>query len=73
MSNKPMKSKTSIPFEYFQMTPIKSGDRCLPTKEEMYEQLVKQMTNMDEDEIKNIASIIVGLVIQVRELEENEN
>ena len=65
-------SKSSIPFKYFQMTPIKSGDRPLHTKEEMYDQLVKQMTDMDEKEIKNMANIIVNLIMQVRELSDSK-
>jgi len=74
---KPVKIKeskwgTSPIFKYFQMTPIKSGDRPLPTKEEMHDQLVKQMTDMDEKEIKNMANIIVNLIMQVRELSDSK-
>jgi len=68
---KPVKmkeSKSSPMFKYFQMTKIKSGDIHFPTEEEMREQLIKQMTNMDEKEIHNIANIIVNLIKELREL-----
>ena len=40
----------------------------MPTKEEIHAQLVEQMRNMDEKEIKNIADIIVERTFQIRDL-----
>ena len=50
----------------FTMTQIKPGS-SLPSYEEMHEQLVKQMTDMDEKEIHNIANIIVNLIKELRD------
>ena len=65
---KATESKFDPMFKYFRMTPIKPGEQPPITKEEMYDQLVKQMTNMDEEGIKNIANIIVNLVKEIEDL-----
>ena len=57
-----------FPTKWFEMTPIKPGDRPSITKEELYAKLVKQMTNMDEKEIHNIADLIVSLIFEIRKL-----
>ena len=69
---KKIKSKTSIPFEYFKMTPIEPGDKEYVPLEKIHEDLIKQMTNMDEKEIKNMADIIVGLIKELRESQKSK-
>ena len=64
---KPVKLSKS-PFKYANMTPIRPGDVPIPTKKEMYDQLVRQMTGMSEQEIKNMADIIVNMIIEIRDL-----
>ncbi|MCE2507512.1 MAG: hypothetical protein J4F36_13815 [Nitrosopumilaceae archaeon] len=54
------------------MTPINSDDREPIPLEKIREDLIKQMKDMDEKEIENIANIIVGLVKELRELKSNE-
>ena len=58
--------------ERFIMTPINSDDREPIPLEKIREDLIKQMKDMDEKEIENIANIIVGLVKELRELKSNE-
>ena len=40
-----------------------------PTREEMYDQVVKQLTNMDENEIKKMANNVVNLAMELRNYE----
>lgn len=65
-SIEPKKSKSSIPYDYFEALSIEPNKK-IPTKEEMYKQLVKQMTNMTEKEIENMAHLIVNLILKLRE------
>lgn len=54
--------------EKFTAEKINPGNETHIPLEKIREQLIKQMTNMDEKEIKNMANIIVNLIIQVRDL-----
>ena len=58
---------TNDDLERFTMSVINPGDKPLLTKEKIHNQLVKQMTNMDEKEIENMANIVGNLIIQLRE------
>ena len=49
---------TNDDLERFTMSVINPGDKPLLTKEKIHNQLVKQMTNMDEKEIENKGSRI---------------
>lgn len=55
----------------YTMIPINPNDKPPIPLEKIRDDLVKQMTNMDEKEIKNMANIIVNLIKQVRDLSDS--
>ena len=65
---KKIKSKTPIPFEYYKMTPIGPYERELIPLEKIREQLINQMTDMNEKDIESMADIITNLIMQMRDL-----
>ena len=65
---KKIKSKTPIPFEYYKMTPIGPYERELIPPEKIREQLINQMTDMNEKDIESMADIITNLIMQMRDL-----
>lgn len=68
---KKIKSKTPIPFEYYKMIPIEPHEREPIPPEKIREQLINQMTDMNEESIENMANIIIYLIMQVRDLSED--
>ena len=53
--------------ESFHATKINLGDKPPISLVVFREQIIKQMQNMDQKEIENIADIIVGLIEELRE------
>lgn len=64
---KKITSKTPIQFEYFKMTPIGPYEGEFVSLEELRKQVIKQMTDMNKEDIEKMADIIVYLIRKIRE------